>query len=1612
MKKRFSFLLSLFIFLLILVGCNFDSNGNSEDNSKIPTYIGMQILNEDNRNTNRINTSNNLAINGKEKKEEDDEYYYWLFVHVYGYWGWSGRRPGEGNNEEHLPEDYNQENDYNYDIENEVKIDVLTDDEVKYFVRQNEDFILQVKLSNPENYEIQSFTLNGKKYSNYMFEYGSDMENLYLKVKAPEVSGYTEYTIDAIKYIDGENIKDVDLSTGEKTIKAGVQYDIEPEATISNVSHTTTGFDANVKIEDRYNLLENNPVKFFVYDGTNIVYEKELVVGDNVLHASNLLMNYKYEYAVVGVYDPLDGQWNKPRCLLKGEINTDNAYELKDVVANKEGVSFDFTCNDNNAQISYIAVYDKDSNNTLVKSIEDLTTRTIDGLLSNHNYILYAEYTYTINEKEYINYIYKDFDTLAKKAASLILKEVTATQTTLTFDYDIVDTDNILTIESISLYNAKNELVKSLDDLTSKEFTELLSNTTYEIRLVYKYDLNDGNGEQSQLVRKEEKTVAKSVPTLTIKDVESTKTTITFDYDIVDPDNILTIESISLYNTKNELVKSLDDLALKEFTELLSNTTYEIRLVYKYDLNDGNGEQTKLIRKEIKTGAKATPTLKFKDVVSSKTSISFDYEVNDVDNVLEIQVIRLYNVKNEMVKSLDDLTLREFTGLLSDTTYEIRMVCTYDLNDGKGEVNDLIRKEIKTKSKSIPAIRFSSQTVQDNTITYDYEIADEDQILKINHIQLYRNNVFVRELDNEKELKNLDYNYEYSVKILYSYDLNDGAEIIEGSIISYFDLYQFSIYENGTKVADLKDTFKGPELIIPEKVYVNGNETTITSIGGMYSGPSRYIKSLVLPATLIRIEGGFGGCTQLKSISFGENSTLEYIGGGSFVNCPLSETLTIPASVKYIGREAFRNISSKVVLFEEGSQLEEIDSNAFYVCEKLEKVILPSSLEMIGALAFARTALKQIVIPKNTTIIGKKVFELLNITIACEANEESSYWDDEWTDGNAFYLAGMWILDDNGTVQILKGHLELMATDNEIIANVAFDKKIQLEESKTVVTVKLYNENVTSQLNNQAVDLGTEKVEGTVEFEQLTKGTKYVCKLYVSYNGKTYLIDTKDITTLSTGSSEENPISIKTVDEFLKIEDDAESYYRLDADLDFTGKSNVSLFTSSEPFKGNLDGNNKTIKNYKIATGEYCGLFEYLKDATIKDLKLENVFLDLISSCRYVGALAGYAINCDIQNVTVDGFDIATSSASTTSAQIGGLIGCVTSQVDTYDTKSETTIINCSINTLRMNLSQVRPSSSYAYYVGGFVGRAAGQTTITNCYTQGVMDLIFRSNNGKVYVGGFIGGAESEKLISNSYSLVTMSLVKSTNTLGYLACGGFAGDSAQGQANLDNCLVVADIIVLSEAKYKESTSYSVAQQAYIGGVIGKVSYSSDGVKNCYYAKISYGIQVLQADTYKDNCYVSNTIAYVNAATKNKVKDVYTYDNALNVKGMLSTSDADTYVAAEADTTNITVLGDTNKEVLTNAVTLREELKEAYNKFNNNEYYYTNVYAEDTVVDLTSVNLESVELGASATTLTLENNSVTITPTASEVYDVLYMTFKNTKVALTTLVKIGSKTATA
>ena len=203
----------------------------------------------------------------------------------------------------------------------------------EYFAHKNEDVYFVIHVDNPYNFEILSFTLNGIKYSNYMFEQGSDMETLILKYNVGDVEGVQEYTIDAIKYVDGERIKDVRMK-GERTVRVH----IIPE---NLISEERIGFDRLsfvVNFDDSKGANEESESRLYaiLYDGDTVVEQKAIQSGESVSF-EGLLHVKSYQYAVVAVYDIPKTEDEQAYVLVKKDFQTQGAVVME--LGKLEGVS-------------------------------------------------------------------------------------------------------------------------------------------------------------------------------------------------------------------------------------------------------------------------------------------------------------------------------------------------------------------------------------------------------------------------------------------------------------------------------------------------------------------------------------------------------------------------------------------------------------------------------------------------------------------------------------------------------------------------------------------------------------------------------------------------------------------------------------------------------------------------------------------------------------------------------------------------------------------------------------------------------------------------------------------------------------------------------------------------------------------------------------------------------------------------------------------------------------------------------------------------------------------------------------------------------------------------
>ena len=130
-------------------------------------------------------------------------------------------------------------------------------------------------------------------------------------------------------------------------------------------------------------------------------------------------------------------------------------------------------------------------------------------------------------------------------------------------------------------------------------------------------------------------------PTVKITSIVPTQDALVFEIEVTDIAKTGVISAIELYQGET-LVEDLTDLSVREFTGLLSNNEYIIKVVYTYDLNDGMGAQTLVINQVVTTLEKSTPTVVIDNIVPTQDSISFGVTVTDIDEVGAVSAIELY----------------------------------------------------------------------------------------------------------------------------------------------------------------------------------------------------------------------------------------------------------------------------------------------------------------------------------------------------------------------------------------------------------------------------------------------------------------------------------------------------------------------------------------------------------------------------------------------------------------------------------------------------------------------------------------------------------------------------------------------------------------------------------------------------------------------------------------------------------------------------------------------------------------------------------------------------------------------------------------------------------
>ena len=352
-------------------------------------------------------------------------------------------------------------------------------------------------------------------------------------------------------------------------------------------------------------------------------------------------------------------------------------------------------------------------------------------------------------------------------------------------------------------------------------------------------------------------------------------------------------------------------------------------------------------------------------------------------------------------------------------------------------------------------------------------------------------------------------------------------------------------------------------------------------------------------------------------------------------------------------------------------------------------------------------------------------------------------------------------------------------------------------------------------------------------------------------------VDQEDIV-----AEEKEEGDIKFITSAAKLQQLAESVYdgnnfagqtiTLLADIDLNNVEWTSIGTEDNYFAGTFDGNGHTIKNLTIVETEakegkaFIGFFGYAKNATIKNITFENVYLniaclDIDHSQGHIGAVAGSLEGTStIEDVTVKG-DIKVESTVTAN---GASRVAVVAGGNSYG------------NVTMKNVHVIANEGSYLKAnnnVGALAGQLQGKSVFENCSSN--IDV----TGTKFFAGGIIGLAAGDQLFTNCRTTgdVKITAGREGRAHDQYRVGGIAGGWADGAKNV--CTLV-NCSYSGEISGKNSDG-SVANPLDYAGYVGR-GYTLNG---CQGSKV-----------------VINGVEYVQAFNTAAEAGIYYIDGALTI----------------------------------------------------------------------------------------------------------------------------------
>lgn len=168
------------------------------------------------------------------------------------------------------------------------------------------------------------------------------------------------------------------------------------------------------------------------------------------------------------------------------------------------------------------------------------------------------------------------------------------------------------------------------------------------------------------------------------------------------------------------------------------------------------------------------------------------------------------------------------------------------------------------------------------------------------------------------------------------------------------------------KTAEVTKSTATGDIVIPEKITVDGVEYSVISIGYEAFKESRALTSVAMPSVTRIGASAFENCSNLTSVAMPSATS---IGDGAFNQCKSLTSVAMP-SVTSIGNNAFSYCSSLTSVTM--PSVTSIDNYAFYSCP-ITNLYLPATLTSIGNYCFDKT--REITLAATSpAVLGTAVF--------------------------------------------------------------------------------------------------------------------------------------------------------------------------------------------------------------------------------------------------------------------------------------------------------------------------------------------------------------------------------------------------------------------------------------------------------------------------------------------------------------------------------------------------------------------------------------------------------------------------------------------------------------